>query len=330
MPAEATDDEEGFEPATRKKRKSKKGSNTAADSGGKAATPAVPAGAPTAAKSIAKPGATAPSKGDGNGKAAGKGPPATTPSKGDAGGKGPPGKGLPAGKPAGGQTAEQQQQLEGAITRVLDKLLPDKLALALAQHPQGPRPFPEPAAPSHEWPALPRAASCAVPPAWLGAPSEPAPVHEAWSQPPPAQWTPNPLLPAYVPGASVETPQAHRLMIPTQGASSADGLTCPICNKFIRGGSSALRAHQAASSTCRAMTGEAAFGGEPCEFCGKMLAANDHWARNQHAVFCPAQRQARPSSGLPPTRWRPQRSDQWQAQQWQQPTRWQQQRTWWY
>lgn len=27
------------------------------------------------------------------------------------------------------------------------------------------------------------------------------------------------------------------------------------------------------------MAGDAAYGREPCEFCGKMLAANDHWAK---------------------------------------------------
>ena len=278
---------------------------------GKAATPACHAGAPPAKNSSAK--------GAGSSKAVGKGLPATTPSKGDGDGKAS-GKGPPAVKPAGGQVNEQE--LEGAISRVLEKLLPEKLALALAQHPQDPRPVPGPAANSSGWPALPGAASSAAPPAWP-CPQQP-PL--APQQPPPAQWTPNPLLPEYVPG----TAYPRSVMMPAEGAPPGDGVSCPTCKKFIRGGSSALRAHQATSSTCRAMAGDAEFGREPCEFCGKMLAANDHWAKNQHAVYCQGQRQPRPMpsySGPPPTRWRPQRSDRRQAQQWQQPTGWQQ-RSW--
>lgn len=332
MPADpaADDDDESYTPV-RKKGKNKKGSKARVDASqlaGKAATPAKPAAAagpaeaPTAVKSGANakaPTATA-NKGDGKAAAASKGDgkAATAPSKGDGKAATPKGKGPPAGQAAGGQP----QDLEGAVARVLDKLLPDKLALALAQHPQGPRPLRQ-AAPQSQWPCLPRAASSAVPPTGPGT-SVPQPIPQA-APPPPPQWTPNPLLPDFVPGAAPKfRPQTRRVVMPAEGAAIADGLHCPICNKFVRGGASALRAHQAASSTCLAMAGDAAYGREPCEFCGKMLAANDHWAKKQHSVFCSGQQQARPSSGPPPNRWRP----GWRTQQWHQPTDWQ--RNYWY
>ena len=101
--------------------------------------------------------------------------------------------------------------------------------------------------------------------------------------------------------------------LPLSSGTGADGLICPICQKFIRGGRSALTAHQLTSSMCRATRGDQQYGREPCQYCGKMLAADDAWARQQHAAFCTGQTQQsswRPYGNGPPaaeseSNWRP-------------------------
>ena len=64
---------------------------------------------------------------------------------------------------------------------------------------------------------------------------------------------------------------------------------CNICYKTVLGDAAALEAHQATSSKC--LAAQAGPGGrqgrEPCVHCGKLLAAGDRWAREQHAWHCP-------------------------------------------
>lgn len=61
---------------------------------------------------------------------------------------------------------------------------------------------------------------------------------------------------------------------------------CRICNKLIKGGVSALRAHQAMSSRCLAVQHPERYALEPCPRCGRNLAAGDAWARQQHSWRC--------------------------------------------
>lgn len=77
-------------------------------------------------------------------------------------------------------------------------------------------------------------------------------------------------------------------------------MECPICKKIVKGGRWQLRSHQLTSSFCLAASGRAPHAREPCEHCGRMIAADDSWAKEQHSRKCPGQ------SG-PAARNRPQR-----------------------
>ena len=211
-------------------------------------------------------------------------------------------------KAAGGQ-APSMEVISGIVQQVIDRMLPDKLAEALAQNPQGPRPIPMSQAhqPSEatEWPALPTSAPAtqkgdhlpqplrADAPAWATQKGDHLPQPLRADSP---AWAGKGMPPADWPGAH---PRLHMPQASEDNEQVADGLHCPICHRFVRGGQSALIQHQNSSSTCRAAAGAFGNGREPCEFCGKMLAANDQWAKRQHAVFC----QARPRYQQPhPTR----------------------------
>ena len=77
---------------------------------------------------------------------------------------------------------------------------------------------------------------------------------------------------------------------PTRSATvtmTTPGAHCSICGRYVRGGALAMSVHQATSSRCAAARGETTDGREPCPHCGKKLAANDNWARQQHEQFCP-------------------------------------------
>lgn len=64
------------------------------------------------------------------------------------------------------------------------------------------------------------------------------------------------------------------------------GVFCPICWSYVKGGRWQLRSHQLTSSKCLHASGQAARAREPCEFCGRMLAAGDAWAKAQHLRHC--------------------------------------------
>ena len=73
------------------------------------------------------------------------------------------------------------------------------------------------------------------------------------------------------------------------------GLTCEVCGAVIKGtghpagDSAALQSHMRTSSRCLALRGHGQ-GKEPCSFgCGKMLAAGDMWAAEQHSWHCKKQ-----------------------------------------
>ena len=84
---------------------------------------------------------------------------------------------------------------------------------------------------------------------------------------------------------------------PSKGAEEdfqgPGGSECRICRKFVRGGRWAMRSHQIASSRCLAARDGSCKAREPCADCGRSLAANDWWAKQQHQRFCPgSQRQS--------------------------------------
>lgn len=281
---EAEQDDNGgpFQEVKGKKGKHKKKPGAEAATGKASASAATPASgaptcaigkgaatsdlAPTTSKAAAPTGASQAVKGDG--KKGSKGKEADAPNF----VPGPP----PRAK-GGGQVS--REDIQDIVAQVIEAMLPDRLATALAQNPQGPRPISQAhqdqPQPTTAWPPLPNAAApCAASP-------------------------PQPLLRADAPAwAGKGAPHqwaGARLQMPLAGPGvqgGADGLNCPICQRFVRGGQSALIQHQNSSSTCRAVAGDALFGREPCEFCGKMLAANDEWAQRQHAVYCQAQRQS--------------------------------------
>lgn len=68
------------------------------------------------------------------------------------------------------------------------------------------------------------------------------------------------------------------------------GINCPICGKYVKGGRWQLRSHQLTSSRCLAAQNPRCQAVEACRFCGKMLAAQDAWARQQHSQHCRGQR----------------------------------------
>lgn len=63
-------------------------------------------------------------------------------------------------------------------------------------------------------------------------------------------------------------------------------IECTICGSWVKGGRCALQQHQLTSSKCAAASGRLESGREPCPSCGKMLAASDAWAAEQHRRFC--------------------------------------------
>ena len=79
------------------------------------------------------------------------------------------------------------------------------------------------------------------------------------------------------------------------------GQFCKACGHFVRGGRGAMRQHQLRSSWCLHRQGRMPAAREPCRYCGKMLAAQDAWSRQQHAWYCPAQQDgASTGAGNPP------------------------------
>ena len=71
------------------------------------------------------------------------------------------------------------------------------------------------------------------------------------------------------------------------------GPECRICQKFVRGGRWAMRSHQIASSRRLAARDGSFKAREPCADCGRSLAADDWWAKQQH----PRQPAAKPALG---------------------------------
>jgi hypothetical protein len=69
-------------------------------------------------------------------------------------------------------------------------------------------------------------------------------------------------------------------------------IRCPICQHVLKGhaNGAALKEHQANSSKCLRAQGKIRIDKEPCQFCGKPIAANDRWARVQHSYYCNGQR----------------------------------------
>ena len=65
---------------------------------------------------------------------------------------------------------------------------------------------------------------------------------------------------------------------------------CGKCGKVLKGGRWALQAHQLTSSKCAEATGNGP-AREPCPMCGKMIAARDAWARQQHSAYCKPRQQ---------------------------------------
>lgn len=80
---------------------------------------------------------------------------------------------------------------------------------------------------------------------------------------------------------------------------ASQGLNCPLCQKFVRGGRWQLRSHQLTSSRCLAASGQARAATEPCRYCGKVLAAGDAWAFAQHSRHCRGQTPRRGRSEEP-------------------------------
>lgn len=185
-----------------------------------------------------------------------------------------------------------QVKKDGGATQATD--LPEGTTL--------PRPWPQPARPSQ---AATGAAPSISQPAGASGQSQSWPAAGAYYDVPMQSGGPQVMDPP--PQATYPRP---RLQMPAYnggmaGVYAADGMTCPVCQRFIRGGRAALNQHQFTSSTCAAAAGEREFGREPCQYCGKMLAAGDEWAARQHAAYCPGQRQQQPwPREPPPTRWR--------------------------
>ena len=73
---------------------------------------------------------------------------------------------------------------------------------------------------------------------------------------------------------------------PSKGAEEdfqgPGGSECRICQKFVRGGRWAMRSHQIASSRRLAARDGSFKAREPCADCGRSLAADDWWAKQQH------------------------------------------------
>lgn len=69
--------------------------------------------------------------------------------------------------------------------------------------------------------------------------------------------------------------------------NSRVGDNCQICGRFVRGGNEAMMLHQRTSSRCAAAQGTSGEARVPCAYCGRRLAANNAWARQQHYQFCP-------------------------------------------
>ena len=69
-------------------------------------------------------------------------------------------------------------------------------------------------------------------------------------------------------------------------------IRCPICQSVLKGhaNGAALKEHQANSSKCLHAQGIIRVDKEPCQYCGKPIAANDRWARVQHSYYCNGQR----------------------------------------
>eukprot|EP00435_Cladocopium_sp_Y103_P046117 s156_g13.t1 len=191
--------------------------------------------------------------------------------------------------PRGGLiTKAQTAEVSAIIREVCERLVPEQLAEILQSLPKKgpPQTGTGAAATTAQWatqsaqPSVPAADGAPVYTQFCGG-EETTP-----SQPPPSSLNQNQRMPDL------------------NQAMGADGLLCPICGKFVRGGRSALNTHQLTSSMCRAARGEQACGREPCQYCGKMLAADDEWAREQHAAFCSGQPQ-QCRHGPAASSWRP-------------------------
>ena len=69
-------------------------------------------------------------------------------------------------------------------------------------------------------------------------------------------------------------------------------IRCLICQHVLKGhaNGAALKEHQANSSKCLRAQGKIRVDKEPCQYCGKPIAASDRWARVQHSYYCNGQR----------------------------------------
>ena len=72
-------------------------------------------------------------------------------------------------------------------------------------------------------------------------------------------------------------------------------MSCLICQKIVKGGLNALKAHQSSSSRCLFAQGLGP-AQSPCPKCKKLLAGNDRWALQQHQQFCPGNSPREPPS----------------------------------
>ena len=68
------------------------------------------------------------------------------------------------------------------------------------------------------------------------------------------------------------------------------GRNCQICGRFVRGGNEAMTLHQQTSSRCAVAQGRTHNARVPCYYCGRSLAANNDWAKQQHYQHCPGRR----------------------------------------
>ena len=143
------------------------------------------------------------------------------------------------------------------------------LAVALSQTAQGARPpfFEDKAVQTDEIPEANQAS--------VGLPAEPAPCTH-----------------------TDQFEQQHWQQIPdSDDHYNGVGRNCQICGRFVRVGNEAMTLHQQTSSRCAVAQGRTRNARVPCYYCGRSLAANNDWARQQHYQHCPGRRNEEWSRG---------------------------------
>ena len=93
-------------------------------------------------------------------------------------------------------------------------------------------------------------------------------------------------------------PQNRNLVDVRDRSDTVITIRCPICQHVLKGhaNGAALKEHQANSSKCLRAQGKIRVDKEPCQYCGKPIAASDRWARVQHSYYCNGQRGSKGSS----------------------------------